>query len=354
MTRDDELDIDDAENVEAGDDSPDELFIHHQVVVDPGQDLLRVDKFLFNRIPKVSRNRIQQAADAGLVKANGKEVKSSYRIKPGDVLTLELPHPKNEYNLNPEPIPLVIVYEDEHLVIVDKPAGLVVHPGVGNFTGTLVNGLMHHFNQLPKTAGAEHRPGLVHRIDKNTSGLLVVAKTDLALAKLAKQFFDHTIERRYIALVWGVPEKEKGTIVGNVARDLRNRKMMAVFPEGDHGKHAVTHYTVLEKFNYTALVECKLETGRTHQIRVHMKHIGHPLFADDTYGGDRIVKGTVHSKYKQFVENCFEIMPRQALHARSLGFVHPATGKDLLFESPWPEDFSTVVEKWRRYVSLPS
>ena len=336
---------------ELQDDTAEELFIHHQLTVDPGQDLLRVDKFLFNRVPKVSRSRVQQAAEAGLIKVNGKEVKSSYRIKPNDVITLELPHPKNEYNLLPENIPLSIVYEDEHLVVIDKPAGLVVHPAVGNFTGTLVNGLMHHFSQLPKTAGAEHRPGLVHRIDKNTSGLLVVAKTEVAMPRLAKQFFDHTIERKYIALVWGVPEKEKGTITGNVARDLRFRKMMAVFPEGDHGKHAVTHYTVLEKFNYTALVECKLETGRTHQIRVHFKHIGHPLFNDDTYGGNRIVKGTVHSKYKQFVENCFELMPRHALHAKSLGFVHPVTQERLFFESPLPVDMQTVVEKWRNYAA---
>jgi 23S rRNA pseudouridine1911/1915/1917 synthase len=336
---------------ELNEDSPEGLFLHHKLVVDPGQDLLRIDKFLFNRIPKVSRNRIQQAADAGLVKVNGKEVKSSYRIKPNDVITLELPHPKNTYNIDPEPIPLKIVFEDEHLIIIDKQAGLVVHPGVGNFTGTLVNALMYHLNQLPQTPGAEHRPGLVHRIDKNTSGLIVVAKTDLAMARLAKQFFDHTIERKYIALVWGVPEKNSGTIVGNIARDLRNRKMMAVFPEGDHGKHAVTHYKVIEKFNYTALVECQLETGRTHQIRVHMKHIGHPLFNDDTYGGDRIVKGTVHTKYKQFVENAFALLPRQALHAQVLGFEHPLTREHVHFESPLPADFSAVVEKWRKYVA---
>jgi len=342
---------DSAEDI--SEDSPEALFLHHTLVVDPGQDLLRIDKFLFNRIPKVSRNRVQQSADAGLVKVNDREVKSSYRIKPGDVITLELPHPKSEYNLNPENIPLNIVYEDEQLVIVDKPAGMVVHPAVGNYSGTLINGLVYHFNQLPKTPGAEHRPGLIHRIDKNTSGLLVVGKTELAMARLAKQFFDHTIERRYIALVWGVPDKDSGTITGNLARDPRNRKLIAVFPEGDHGKHAVTHYKVLERFNYTSLLECRLETGRTHQIRVHMKYIGHPLFNDDTYGGDRIVKGTVHTKYKQFVENCFALCPRQALHARSLGFVHPTTNRFMLFESPLPPDIESVVAKWREYSLKP-
>jgi 23S rRNA pseudouridine1911/1915/1917 synthase len=328
-------------------DNDDTLFEHHRIVADKGQGLLRVDKFLQTRLEKTSRSRIQAASDSGFVRVNGEPVKSSYKIKPDDVITLELPYPIREIELRPENIPLDIVYEDAELVVLNKPAGLVVHPGHGNYTGTLVNALIYHFENLPDNTGNE-RPGLIHRIDKNTTGLMVCAKTEHSMTHLAKQFFDRTIERRYWALVWG-DVKEDGTIVGNLGRSLHDRKLMTVYPEGEGGKHAVTHYKLIESFGYVSLVECKLETGRTHQIRAHMKYIGHPLFNDPEYGGDRILKGTTFSKYKQFIDNCFSIVNRQALHAKSLGFEHPATGKWHQFEIDLPEDMKTVLEKWRTY-----
>lgn len=327
----------------------DELYIHHEYVVDKGQQPLRIDVFLTNKITNATRNKVQQAAEAGMITVNEKAVKQNYKVKPGDRIKVLLPHPKATYDLSPENIPIDIVYEDEDVILINKPAGMVVHPGSGNYSGTLVNALSYHFQQLPNLQGNENRPGLVHRIDKNTSGLLVIAKTELAMTHLAKQFFHHTIDRKYIALVWGTFEQDEGTIIGNVGRHKRYRMMMDVYPEGEEGKEAITHYKVLERFTYTTLLECQLETGRTHQIRVHMKHIGHPIFNDDTYGGDRIVKGTVYSRYKQFVENCFEIIPRHALHAASLGFVHPRTGKPLYFEAALPQDMSAAVAKWRSF-----
>jgi len=330
----------------------DELFEHHRFVADKKQSLLRVDKFLNNRIQNVTRNRIQQAIETGSVLVNDQTVKSSYKVKPGDVVTVVLAHPPREIELYPDDIPLDIVYEDDQLFIINKSPGLVVHPAYGHYRGTLVNALVHYmYPELidkPITANSV-RPGLVHRLDKNTSGLIVLAKTEHALSHLAKQFYDRTIKRHYMALVWGDFLDNAGTITGHVGRSLLDRKMMAVFPSGDHGKHAVTHYTVLERFGYVTLVRCQLETGRTHQIRVHMKHVGHPLFNDEVYGGNKILKGTVFSRYRQFVENCFELMPRHALHAQSLGFRHPSDGREMYFESPLPNDFARVLEKWRGY-----
>jgi 23S rRNA pseudouridine1911/1915/1917 synthase len=327
----------------------DELYEHHRFIVDKGQAPLRIDIFLFNKLPNVSRNRLQHACAEGNILVNGKAVKPSYKVKPLDQIQIVLPEPVRILELIPENIPLNIVYEDDDIVIINKPSGLVVHPAYGNYTGTLMNGLLFYFHNLPAHKGNLDRPGLVHRIDKNTSGLMVVARSEKALIHLAKEFFDHTIERKYVALVWGDFKEDSGTITGNVGRNLKDRKIMDVFPGGEHGKPAVTHYSVLERFGYVTLIECRLETGRTHQIRVHMKFAGHPLFNDDSYGGDRILKGTTFSKYKQFVENCFEIMPRQALHAKTLGFIHPSTGKKVFFESELPEDFSRVLEKWRNY-----
>lgn len=325
----------------------DDLYEHFHVKTDKGQDILRIDKFLMNRVEGVSRTKIQSAADAGCILVNGKPVKSNYKVKPFDDISIVLSSPAREYKLEPENIPLNIVYEDDDLVVINKQAGLVVHPGSGNYTGTLVNALLYHFGQMP---GADPiRPGLVHRIDKNTTGLMVIAKSETAMPFLAKQFFDHSIQRRYVALVWGDMAEDEGTIEGNIGRHLRFRKKMDVFPDGDHGKTAITHYKVLERLGYVTLVECKLETGRTHQIRVHMQHIGHPLFNDDTYGGDYIVKGTVYTKYKQFVENCFSLLPRHALHAKLLGFVHPSTKKEMIFERDLPDDMTQVLEKWRGY-----
>ncbi len=336
------------------DQEQDELYEHHRIVVDRGQEPLRIDKFLFNRLFNVSRNRLQQATEAGSVLVNGKASKSSYKVKPGDIISIVLAHPPREIELYPDDVPLNIVYEDEDLIIVDKQAGLVVHPGYGNYRGTLVNALVHHFypelGNEPIKADSQ-RPGLVHRIDKNTSGLVVIAKNDVSMTHLAKQFFDRTIDRHYLALVWGDFDEDSGTITGNVARSLSDRKVMDVFPDGDHGKHAVTHWRVVERFGYVTLVECKLETGRTHQIRIHMKYTGHPLFNDETYGGNRIMKGTVFTKYRQFVENCFDLMPRHALHARSLGFIHPRLNKRMFFESKLPAEFEAVLEKWRGYSS---
>lgn len=331
-------------------DSDQELFEHHRFTVDPGQEMLRIDKWLLYKLSHVSRTKIAAGADAGNILVNGKPVKPSYKVKPRDVIQLLLPRPPIKFELIPENIPLNIVYEDEEFVIVNKQPGLVVHPGHGNFTGTLVNGLLWHFKNLPH-AGEESRPGLVHRLDKDTSGIMVVAKTEFAIAFLAKQFFERTNDRRYQALVWGDFEEDEGTITGNIGRSLKDRRVQEVFPKGDHGRHAVTHWKVIERFGYVTLIECKLETGRTHQIRAHMKWIGHPLFNDATYGGDRILKGSMFTRYRQFIDNCFALCPRQALHAKKLSFIHPKTKKWVEFESDLPDDMKSVIEKWRNYVT---
>jgi 23S rRNA pseudouridine1911/1915/1917 synthase len=322
------------------------FFEHHRIVSDKGQKLMRLDKFLVDRLERTSRNRIQNAADDGYVKVNGVPVKSSYKVKPNDIITIEMPYPVRDMELIAEDIPIEIVYEDDDLVILMKPKNMVVHPGFGNFSGTLLNAMLYHFQNLPINSDA--RPGLVHRLDKNTTGLMVIAKTEEALTHLGKQFFDRTIDRRYVALVWG-DVKEDGTVIGNTGRSLKDRKVFTVFPEGDHGKHAVTHYKVLKRYGYVTLVECKLETGRTHQIRVHMKHIGHTLFGDFEYGGDKVLKGTTFNKYKQFVQNCLDLLPRQALHARTLSFTHPTTGEWMSFESNLPDDMQAVLDKWESY-----
>ena len=323
------------------------LFEHHAFTVDPGQSPLRVDKFLMSRIENVTRNKIQQAAKAGSIFVGENPVKSNYKVKGGDLIKVLFTHPPYENLLLPEPLPIDIIYEDDLLVVVNKPAGMVVHPGHGNYSGTLLNGLLHHFKQLPKNAN--DRPGLVHRIDKDTSGLLVVAKTEFAMTHLAKQFYDKTSERKYLALVWGDFEEDSGTYTGAIGRHPKNRLQMAVYEDNSQGKEAVTHYQVLERFGYVSLLECQLETGRTHQIRAHMKHYGHTLFNDARYGGDAILKGTSFSKYRQFVENCFNLLPRQALHAKTLGFIHPKTGKMMRFDSPLPEDLTDALKKWRQY-----
>jgi 23S rRNA pseudouridine1911/1915/1917 synthase len=334
-----------------GQDNNDELYERFSIIIDKGQDQLRIDKFLVNRIEGATRNKVQQAIDAGMVLVNDKEVKSNYKIKPLDAIIVYSDMNPEDTDVVPEKMDLNIVYEDTDLMIVNKPAGMVVHPGSGNYSGTLINGVAYYLQQTNPTITEDLLPrfGLVHRIDKNTSGLLVLAKTDKAMRQLAKQFFDHTVKRQYVALVWGDVQEDTGIIRAHVGRNLRFRKLFEAYPEGDHGKEAITHYTVLEKFGYVTLVQCVLETGRTHQIRVHMKYIGHPLFNDDTYGGDKIVKGTVFTKYKQFVDNCFQICQRQALHAKTLGFVHPSTGEEMLFESALPEDMEQVIEKWRKY-----
>ncbi|MDD5962805.1 MAG: RluA family pseudouridine synthase [bacterium] len=385
----------DAENPDTVEEEDGALFEHFRFVVDKGQSLMRADKYLSSHMESTSRNRIQLAIDAGYVMANGKVIKSNYKVKPLDILTIAFPYRRHESEIKPENIPLDIVYEDDALLVVNKPAGLVVHPGHGHFSGTLINALAYHLNlgtrpmkqrfgsvtgssaaanssaangsnaeAAGSSAAAEEMPEgcrfnrgeadermgvLVHRIDMNTSGLLVVAKSEYAQIQLAKQFFHHTIERKYVALVWGNMESDSGTIVGNIARDPNDRLRYRVVEDGS-GKHAVTHYRVLERFGYVTLVECQLETGRTHQIRVHMNHIGHPLFNDDRYGGDRIRKGTLYTKYKQFIENCFEVMPRHALHAKTLGFEHPITGKHIFLESALPDDFTAVIEKWRKRI----
>jgi 23S rRNA pseudouridine1911/1915/1917 synthase len=332
--------------------SADELYERKAFKVDAGQQPLRIDKWVQQRIENASRNKVQQAIEAGFLTVNTKRVKSNYKIKPGDeILLMSFINP--EYTeVKPENIFLNIVYEDEDVMVINKPSNLVVHPGVGNYTGTLLNGIAYHILQQKPNLTEEDLPryGLVHRIDKNTTGLIVVAKTAEAAAHLAKQFFNHTVQRKYIALVWGNIEKDEGTIEAHVGRHQRHRKMFDAYPEGESGKHAITHYKVIERFNYVTLVECKLETGRTHQIRVHMKHIGHTLFNDVEYGGDKILKGTVFNKYKQFVDNCFEVCPRVALHAATLGFIHPKTNKELFFEAPLPDDMKLVIEKWRAYV----
>lgn len=346
----DELD-DTLDDVEPVVDNPAELYEHFRVVVDKGQSQVRVDKYLFERLVNSSRNRIQKAADAGLIMANGKPVKSSYKVKPCDVLTVMMDRPRYDNDIIPEDIPLDIVYEDNDLMVVNKPAGLVVHPGCGNYHGTLVNAIAWHLKDNPKYDPNDPQVGLVHRIDKDTSGLLVVAKTPDAKTHLGLQFYNKTTKRKYNALVWGVVENNEGTIEGNIGRNPKDRMQMAVLSDPAQGKHAVTHYRVLERLDYVTLVECVLETGRTHQIRVHMKHIGHTLFNDERYGGNEILKGTHFSKYKQFVNNCFETCPRQALHAMTLGFVHPRTGEEMFFTSPLPEDMTNLIDKWRNYIS---
>ena len=323
------------------------MYEHYVFHADPGQEPLRVDKFLMNRIENATRNKIQQAAKAGSVHVNDLAVKSNYKVKGGDKVQVLFAHPPYENLLVGEDIPLDIVYEDDTLVVVNKAAGMVVHPGHGNYSGTLLNALLHHFESLP--LNTNERPGLVHRIDKDTSGLLVVAKTEQAMTHLAKQFFDKTSARSYLALVWGDVLDDKGTIEGHIGRDPKNRLLMTVFPDGDQGKEAITHYEVVERFGYTTLLRCQLETGRTHQIRAHLKSIGHTLFSDARYGGDHILKGTTFTKYKQFVDNCFKLLPRQALHAQTLGFVHPISGKSMSFEAPLPNDMLTALDKWRHY-----
>lgn len=328
-----------------------EMFEHHRFEADKGQMPLRVDKFLLVRLPHASRTKIQDAAESGCIRVNDKPVKSNYKVKPNDVVSVVLSYPKREIEITPENIPLDIVYEDDYLLVVNKPAGMVVHPAFGHFSGTLVNALLWHLKDNPLFTGNDIRPGLVHRIDKDTSGLLVIAKTEEAKSHLALQFFNKTSDRKYLAVCWGNLESETGTITGHIGRHPVNRKVMSVYPDGSHGKHAITHYKVVERLGYVNLVECILETGRTHQIRAHFKYIGHPLFNDAEYGGNAILKGTTFSKYKQFVNNCFAICPRQALHAQTLGFTHPATGEHLSFESPIPPDMLQLIEKWRNYTS---
>lgn len=325
----------------------DELYEHHRILAPKGQKPLRVDKFLMNFIENATRNKIQQAAKDGNVWVNGSIVKQNYKVKADDEVKVMFEHPPHEFLLVPEDIPIDIVYEDDVLLVVNKPAGMVVHPGHGNYSGTLINALIYHIDNLP--TNSNERPGLVHRIDKDTSGLLLVAKTEEAMTHLSKQFFDKTSEREYVALVWGNVEHDEGTIEGNIARHPKNRLQMHVFPEGEEGKDAVTHYKVIERLGYVTLVSCKLETGRTHQIRVHMKYIGHTLFNDERYGGEKILKGTTFTKYKQFVENAFKILPRQALHAKTLGFVHPVTKKMMRFDSELPSDMQLCIEKWQQY-----
>jgi 23S rRNA pseudouridine1911/1915/1917 synthase len=338
------------------DDEDQELHEHHRITVDKGQEMIRIDKYIVNRIQNATRNKVQHAIDEGNVKVNEKPVKSNYKIKPFDVITIFYAHPPKETELVPENIPINIVYEDDDIVVVNKKPGMVVHPSYGHYSGTLVNALAYHIKQLAEKTqlinGQEiPRPGLLHRIDKNTSGILIVAKTDFAMQRLSLDFFHHNLDRRYLALAWGDFEENEGTITTYVGRNLKNRKVMDVFESEEQGKIAITHYKVIERLGYVTLIECKLETGRTHQIRVHMKHLGHPLFNDNEYGGDRIIKGTTFAKYKQFVENCFEVCPRQALHAKSLEITHPRTGKKLKFDSDIPEDMSQLIEKWRNYRS---
>lgn len=329
----------------------DSLVTHHEIQVDKGQEIMRLDRFLTEKTANSSRSKIQQAIEEGIVKVNGQTIKANYKIKPGDLITYWVTRANRHTEVLPEPIPLDIRYEDDDLMVVNKPAGMVVHPAHGNWTGTLVNGLAYYFSQLPELPGNSGRPGLVHRIDKDTSGLLVVAKSEKAMNSLAEQFFVHSIERTYLALVWGEPKEDSGTIDVAIGRSAKDRKVMAAFPEGDYGKSAITHWEVVKRLRYVSLLACRLETGRTHQIRIHMKHIGHPLFNDATYGGDKIRKGTQFSKYKAFIQNCFKILPRQALHAKSLGFIHPKSGEKMYFEVSLPEDMREVIQKWEDYVN---
>ncbi len=327
------------------------LFEHFKFIIDQGQSMLRVDKFLSDKIETYSRTKIQQSADNGFLFANGCAIKSNYKVKPGDVITIELDYPKHELEIIPEEIPLHIVYEDEHLLVIHKPPGMVVHPGYGNYSGTMVNALAWHLRDTIQFEANDPRPGLVHRIDKDTSGLLVVAKHEQAKVALAKQFYEKSSERTYIAVVWGIPKQRSGTISGYIGRGLKDRKVMTMYPDETNGKWSVTHYTVLQELGYVSVVECKLETGRTHQIRAHFKSIGHPLFNDETYGGNQILRGTTFSKYKQFVSNCFTICPRQALHAKTLGFVHPFTKQFLQFDSEIPDDMQQLIHKWQDYIA---
>ena len=333
------------------DDNERELYEHFRFVADRGQALLRVDKFLVVRMENSSRNRIQQAAEAGCILVNGKPVKSNYRVKPLDVVSIVMDRPRYECEIIAQDIPLNIVYEDSDVLVVNKPAGLVVHPGHGNYSGTLVNALAWHFRDNPEYDVSDPRLGLVHRIDKDTSGLLVIAKTPDAKTHLGIQFFNKTTKRKYVALVWGAMENDEGRIEGHIGRSTKDRLQMTVYPNGECGKSAVTHYRTIERLGYVSLVECVLETGRTHQIRVHMKHIGHTLFNDERYGGDQILRGTTFAKYRQFVQNCFEICPRQALHAKTLGFIHPRTGEEMFFDTEVPSDMTNLVERWRQYIS---
>lgn len=332
-------------------DDNDDLFEHYRIIADPNQSLIRIDKFLVDRLPNVTRTKIQDGIKLGFVKVHDQIVKANYKVRSEDVITVSLPQPPRDTKVVAENIPLDIVYEDEFLLVVNKPAGMVVHPAHNNWTGTLVNALTYHFQNLPTMPNNEGRPGLVHRIDKGTSGLLVIAKTETAMNGLTKQFFDHTIKRKYYALVWGELEKEKGTIDVNVGRSLKDRRVTVAFPEADYGRPAITHFQVVKSLRYVSLVQCQLETGRTHQIRAHMKYLGHPLFNDVIYGGNKILKGEVFSKYKAFVENCFKIIPRQALHAKSLGFTHPVTKKNLDFDSQLPDDMQRVISKWEAYLN---
>lgn len=333
-------------------DEEQQMFEHYRFNVDKGQSMLRIDKYITDHMEQTSRHRVQLAIEAGYVRVNDKTVKANYKVKPMDVITIVMPYERHGFEAAPEPIPLDIAYEDEDLLVVNKPAGLVVHPGHGHYSGTLINALAYHLGIAPGTPSEDERMGiLVHRIDKNTSGLLVVAKNDEAQIDLAKQFFVHSIERKYVALVWGNITQDEGTIEGNIGRDPNDRMRFKVFPDGSQGKRAVTHYKVIERFGYVTLVECILETGRTHQIRVHMNYIGHPLFNDERYDGARIVKGTIYAKYHQFIENCFATMPRHALHAKTLGFIHPRTKEKISLTSEIPSDMTALIEKWRRYTS---
>ncbi|MCC6180261.1 MAG: RluA family pseudouridine synthase [Bacteroidia bacterium] len=348
---------DDVDEIGSHNEDEKELYEHHHIIVEKGQEMMRIDKYLMIRIQNATRTKLQQACDAETILVNKKPVKSSYKIKPFDEISILMANPPREIEIVAEDIPINVVYEDDFVCVVNKEPGMVVHPAYGHYTGTLVNALAYRFNNLPtsKQKLADNleinRPGLVHRIDKNTSGIIIIAKTELAMTRLAKDFFDRNLDRKYIAIVWGDVKDDAGTINVNVARDLKNRKVMATFPNSDHGKHAITHYKVLERFGYVTVVECKLETGRTHQIRVHMKHIGHPLFNDNEYGGDKILKGQHGNKYKQFIENCFEILPRQALHAKTLGITHPITKEPIFFNSELPDDMQQVIERFRVFTS---
>lgn len=326
-------------------------FEHYKLLVDQGQAPVRIDRFLTDKLANATRNRIQNAIDGGQVMINGQLTKANYKIKPGDLVTVMMDEPKRDFEVLPENIPLDIIYEDDSLLIVNKPAGMVVHPAHGNWSGTLVNALTYHFNQLPELPGNSGRPGLVHRIDKDTSGLLVIAKSEKTMTHLAKQFFEHSIKRTYIALVWGEPKEDQGTINAAIGRSAKNRKIMDVYPDGQQGKNAITHWKVLRRLRYVSLLQCNLETGRTHQIRAHMKHLGHPLFNDAVYGGDIVRRGTQFAKYKAFIKNCFDLLPRQALHAKSLGFAHPVTREFMEFDSDLPEDMAVVLQKWEGYVT---
>jgi 23S rRNA pseudouridine1911/1915/1917 synthase len=332
-------------------DEEEEMFERFRLEVDPGQGNLRIDKYLSDKLPNVTRSKIQDAIGEGFVLVNGKEIRSNYKVRPNDQIVISLPEPPRDYEVKPENIPLNIIYEDNDLIVVNKPAGMVVHPAYQNWTGTLVNALAFHFQNLPSSGSNNFRPGLVHRIDKDTSGLLIIAKNEATLTHLGKQFFNHSIDRVYWAIVWGVPKSPEGTIDVNIGRSPKDRRLTVAFPDGDMGREAITHYRILKNLRYVSLIECKLETGRTHQIRAHLKYLGHPIFNDATYGGDMVLRGTVFSKYKSFIDNCFKIIPRQALHAKTIGFIHPVTGSKMHFESDLPADFKAVIEKWENYIN---